>query len=171
VTLRSTSLALLAAAALASISAPAFAEQVNLFATLSPSAEPTPPTDTSGTGTLHGTYDTDTNVLTWDISYMELSGDAAAAHFHGPAAPGENAPPVVPIDGALVSPITGTATLTDEQEADLLAGKWYFNIHTAKYPDGEIRGQVTIGDDPAMEAPAMDASSSESDMSSSSSAM
>jgi hypothetical protein len=173
VTLRSRTIALLAGAALATISAPAFAEQINLFATLSPSAEPEP-VQSSGTGTLDATYDTETNVLTWNISYMELTGPADAAHFHGPADPGQNAPPVVPVDGPLTSPITGEATLTEEQEADLLAGKWYFNIHTGKYPGGEIRGQVTQGEAPATDAP-MDASSSEmsssEDSSSSSSAM
>ena len=35
------------------------------------------------------------------------------------------------------------ATLTDAQIADLVAGKWYFNIHTAANPGGEVRGQVT----------------------------
>ncbi|HZX84937.1 MAG TPA: CHRD domain-containing protein, partial [Reyranella sp.] len=29
------------------------------------------------------------------------------------------------------------------QAADLAAGRWYFNIHTAANPPGEIRGQVT----------------------------
>jgi hypothetical protein len=33
--------------------------------------------------------------------------------------------------------------LTDEQAAELLAGKWYFNIHTAANKGGEIRGAVT----------------------------
>jgi len=33
--------------------------------------------------------------------------------------------------------------LTDTQAADLLAGKWYFNIHTEANRPGEIRGQVT----------------------------
>ena len=32
--------------------------------------------------------------------------------------------------------------LTDAQIADLNAGKWYFNIHTAANPGGEIRGQL-----------------------------
>jgi len=36
----------------------------------------------------------------------------------------------------------GEATLTDAQAADLQSGKWYFNIHTAAHPGGEIRGQV-----------------------------
>jgi hypothetical protein len=35
-------------------------------------------------------------------------GKATAAHFHGPAAEGANAPPVVPIKGSLASPIKGT---------------------------------------------------------------
>ncbi len=37
----------------------------------------------------------------------------------------------------------GKATLTAAQAADLTAGRWYVNLHTAKHPGGEIRGQVT----------------------------
>ena len=36
------------------------------------------------------------------------------------------------------------ATLTDAQAADMLAGKWYINVHTAANPGGEIRGQLII---------------------------
>jgi hypothetical protein len=64
------------------------------------------------------------------------------AHFHGPAASGVAAGVVVPISGSLDSPLTGTAALNDGQIGDLRAGLWYINIHTAKYPAGEIRGQV-----------------------------
>lgn len=38
--------------------------------------------------------------------------------------------------------MTGSATISDTQEADLLAGLWYINIHTSMFPGGEIRGQV-----------------------------
>jgi hypothetical protein len=86
-------------------------------------------------------------VLTYNVTYEGLSGPAVAAHIHGPAAPGANGPPVVPFANA-ASPITGTATLTDAQAADLAAGKWYVNVHTAANKGGEIRGQIReIGDD------------------------
>jgi hypothetical protein len=63
------------------------------------------------------------------------------AHFHGPAEPGKNAGVAVPIPGT-ASPMNGSATLTDAQAADLMAGKWYVNVHTAENKGGEIRGQV-----------------------------
>jgi hypothetical protein len=146
-------LALLSTALLLSVATPAFAEQKTFSANLT-AAEEVPPTQSTGTGTVQATYDTDTKVFTWTIEYSGLTGEATAAHFHGPAAPGENADPVVPIPDPLASPINGTATLDDTQAADLLAGKWYFNVHTAQYPDGEIRGQVLEGGMSTMPAPA-----------------
>jgi hypothetical protein len=52
---------------------------------------------------------------------------------------------IVPVTGFPTAPsgtVSGMATLTDDQETDFLAGKWYYNIHTATYTGGEIRGQV-----------------------------
>jgi hypothetical protein len=63
------------------------------------------------------------------------------AHFHGPAAAGANAGVVLPFANP-ASPIEGQATLTPAQAADLSAGKWYANVHTAANPGGEIRGQM-----------------------------
>jgi hypothetical protein len=42
----------------------------------------------------------------------------------------------------LPSPMKGAAILTEDQ-AKALLGNMYINVHTAKYPDGEIRGQLT----------------------------
>ena len=133
--------AVAATALLTFMAMPAFAEEVKFSADLAGTAE-VPPNDSAGTGKVDATLDTETKMFTWNITYDGLGGEATAAHFHGPAAEGENAPPVVPIDGALASPIAGNATLTDEQITQLQGGMWYFNVHTAEYPDGEIRGQV-----------------------------
>jgi hypothetical protein len=120
---------------------PAFADQIKYTAALT-AAEETPPADSKGTGTVDATYDTDTKTLTWTIEYKDLTGPVTAAHFHGPAKPGDKADPVVPIEAPYDSPISGSATLTDQQYSDLSQQLWYFNLHTGKYPDGEIRGQV-----------------------------
>ena len=120
---------------------PAMAEVVILKATLTAAGE-VPATTSKGTGTLTATFDTGSKTLSWRGSYSDLSGPPTAAHFHGPADPGKNAGVAIPIS-ANTSPFEGTATLTDAQASDLLAGKWYVNIHTAANKAGEIRGQVT----------------------------
>lgn len=140
-TIRIASLAVIASAAML-LAVPAYAETLNMTAELSGTAE-IPANDSAGTGTLEATYDTETMLFTWTVTYEGLTGDATAAHFHGPAAADATAGPVVPIEGDLASPIEGSATLTEEQATQLQDGLWYFNVHTAKYPDGEIRGQVT----------------------------
>ena len=120
---------------------PAWAEMVKMSATLD-GAQQVPPVETAGKGTADITFDTDTKKLDWTVEYSGLTEAPAAAHLHGPAAKGENAGVQVPFEGPLASPIKGSATLTDAQAADLLAGKYYVNIHTPAHKDGEIRGQV-----------------------------
>jgi hypothetical protein len=115
----------------------------------------------TGTGTVTATYDSATKRLSWNGSYSGLSGPPTAAHIHGPAAAGTNARLVFWISDdigqcsqgecrsnsdtkahPLSNPFQGSATLTDAQAADLMAGMYYVNIHTDAYPRGEIRGQL-----------------------------
>jgi hypothetical protein len=123
----------------------AFADTVQYKADLEPSSE-VPPTDSHGHGMLQATFDTSTHELKYDVTYEGLTGKAMAAHFHGPAPVGENAKVQVPVSttalAATTNTVNGEAKLTDAQASDLMAGKWYFNIHTAAHPAGEIRGQV-----------------------------
>jgi hypothetical protein len=104
-------------------------------------AQEVPPVATNGTGRVDATFDKSTRKLTYTVVHSGLSAAPTAGHFHGPAAMGQNAGVVVPFPNA-TSPIRGEATLTEAQAADLLAGRWYANIHTASHPAGEIRGQV-----------------------------
>jgi CHRD domain len=130
----------LACAALLAIASPAMAAMMNMKADLKPSSE-VPPTNSQGSGSVTATFDTASKKLTWKGSYTGLTGPATAAHFHA-GEPGKNGGVVVPIAPA-TSPLEGSATLTDAQAADLTAGKWYVNVHTAANKGGEIRGQLT----------------------------
>ncbi|PSL42885.1 CHRD domain-containing protein [Chitinophaga niastensis] len=105
----------------------------------------TPPNAATGTGTLSGTYDPSTYKITYSLSWTGITGAATGMHFHEPALAGSSAPVVIGITGfssATYGSVSGSAVATQAQGADLLAGKWYVNIHTSAYPNGEIRGQI-----------------------------
>ena len=128
------------------------AATINLTATIDGNQE-VPPTGSAGTGTGIITLDDVTNLLSWNITYSGLTGTPTVSHFHGPAPVGTNAGIQVDIvansGGSIASPMVGSATITDAQADDLLAGLWYINIHSNQFPGGEIRGQVTVVPIPA----------------------
>jgi hypothetical protein len=126
---------------LVGMAAPSYADVVRVGATLSGTQE-VPPVTTKGTGVLTATYDTMTHKLDWTVSYSGLTGTPFAAHFHGPAPAGKNAPIEVVAPNAEKNPIKGNAVLTAKEASDLLSGNMYFNIHTHAHPTGEIRGLI-----------------------------
>ena len=116
-------------------------------------AQEVPANLTTGTGTLTGTYDDVTNFLTWSGSFSDLIGTTTDAHLHGPAAVGEigfvqihitaaGGGDTFPI-GVTSGNFSGDATLNQTQEAQLLGGLWYINIHSTFDISGEIRGQLS----------------------------
>lgn len=104
----------------------------------------TTPVESSATGTISGTYNESTNLLQYKIDWSGLTSNANNAHFHGPATPQENKPPLIdiPYTPTTSGSVSQSVTLTDEVEAHLLGGKIYYNIHSVTYPGGEIRGNI-----------------------------
>jgi hypothetical protein len=134
-------LATLACAGMLALASPSIAATINLKATLSGKTE-VPPNASPASGAVTATFDDASKKLTWKGSYKDLSGPATAAHFHGPAPDGKNAGVAIPITPNGPE-FEGTATLTDAQAKELLAGEWYVNVHTAANKGGELRGQLT----------------------------
>ena len=133
---------LLVTALSAVLASAASAATVSYTARLSGRAE-VPKTDSKGKGRLKAEFDTTSKVLNYTLSFEGLSGPATAAHIHGPATRVQSAGVVVPLgEKNPTSPITGSATLTEDQVKYLRSSKLYVNVHTAANPGGEIRGQV-----------------------------
>ena len=112
------------------------------FSTQMRASSEVPPNASQGSGMVDAVFDKNTNLLRWKANFSGLTGPATMAHFHGPAAEGSNAGVALPWTGPISSPLEGSATLTPAQAADLMAGRWYANVHTAAHPGGEIRGQM-----------------------------
>jgi hypothetical protein len=136
----------LSVAALLAGGTAAFASQIHFTAELSGGSE-APPNQSPARGHVDATLDTDTNTLKWRVTYSGLTAAPIGAHFHGPIAYSgltaeENAPIQVGTSGGLGSPFSGTSVLDATQTKDLKGKRWYFNLHSTKFPGGEIRGPV-----------------------------
>lgn len=134
--------ALLAAASMATAGHSTQAKTVKFSAALNKGQEVPSPKGTkmgaSGrfTATLTGTS------LKWKLTFTHLTGAATAAHIHD-GVKGKAGPVLSPLCGPCTSGVTGTITLTSAQVTAIMNRKYYVNVHTAKNPGGEIRGQIT----------------------------
>ena len=90
-------------------------------------------------GTLSGSK------LTWKLTFAKLSGPATAAHIHMGAMGKAGNVVVVICASACKSGVTGTATITPALKTAFKKHLLYVNVHTAKNPAGEIRGQLAAG--------------------------
>ena len=99
-----------------------------------------PPVTTSAKGTADVTIGADRSVkATVTVTGMT----ATASHIHMAAA-GANGPVIVPFakTGDNAFSAAADAKLTEEQYTAYKAGNLYVNVHSAKNPGGEIRGQL-----------------------------
>ena len=123
----------------ASIPAGAQSGKVLFTASLVGSSE-VPPVDSNGRGNVKMWW-TDQG-LWYDAYVTGLSGPITGAHFHlgGPTQTGEV---ILAVDFDENNRARGFwPDLPSETWQELTNGNVYFNVHTEKNPDGEIRGQV-----------------------------
>src|SRR5690349_756831 len=104
-------------------------------------------TTLSGSGTISGSYNPNTHVLTYTSNWTGLSGAPTSAGFYngasGSTGTAVGAPWTIAVGSTGTGSTTGTMTLTEAQAAQLTSGNWYYSYATAANAGGEIRGQIT----------------------------
>ena len=111
---------------------------ITFEATLSGASE-VPVNWSTASGTATATYNTSSKTLSITISYSGIN--PSHGHLHKGASGVNGA--VVFTFNTLTTPIYYTCPPFDAwQESDLLNNLYYINLHTAAFPDGEIRGQL-----------------------------
>ena len=103
-------------------------------------AQEDPANISTGTGSGTAVVDTVNNTITLNVTFSGI-GALTGAHLHGPVARGIDAGVKISLTD-LTSPISEALSYSEADEADILAGKWYLNLHTAAYPGGELRAQL-----------------------------
>lgn len=81
-------------------------------------------------------------VLTWQLSFSGLTGDAVAAHIHI-ADRGKPGPVAVPLCAPCTSGVTGTSNINATVLEAIENDRAYVNVHTKTNPAGEIRDQIS----------------------------
>ena len=134
-----------------------FAAEKSFKATLS-GGEGVPAVKTMAKGEATFTLSKDGKELSYNVMVSDIE-NVTAAHIHM-GKMGKNGPPVASIDtkGKKTGKFSGTIAegkITEKELMGSLMGKnvkdlvkqikmgnAYLNVHTDKYPDGEIRGQI-----------------------------
>ena len=128
-----------------------------------------PDISTVATGSFTATLDDDARTITYELTYSGLEGTVLQAHIHfgkravnggvtvflcGTAgSPGPAGTPVCPQSGTVTRTVAASDILApgtqgieagnyEELVAAMRAGNTYANIHSTKWPGGEIRAQI-----------------------------
>ncbi|MCU1265734.1 MAG: hypothetical protein JWM21_2052 [Acidobacteria bacterium] len=114
--------------------------QPTLFVASLTGAQETPPTNSTATGTATVLLSPDEKTARVSLNFSGLSSPQTAAHIHGAAAPGTQAPIIFPLPTGNLSDFLISPSPTDVQ--NLKDGLLYINVHSNTFPNGEIRGQL-----------------------------
>jgi hypothetical protein len=112
------------------------------FAGVLSGSQEVPPTGSAATGTFVAFLHEPDNRLVYEVNTSGLV-NVTAAHVH-PAPAGVNGPVLFPLNGGAGNYCGVSDRLTAAQVATLKANGMYFNVHTAAFPGGEIRGQMIL---------------------------
>ena len=112
-------------------------------------AQETPPVTTTATGKIDANYNRLTKTLSYSVTFSGLSDSAVAAHIHGLGEAGVMAPVLQtfsPFPRRKEGSYSGTLFIDGVKftEEYLLGGRYYINIHSKTYGNGEIRGQLIL---------------------------
>jgi len=103
-----------------------------------------PSSSSTAVGAVSGNFDGSKNTMKGKISWSNLSGAPTAIHIHG-GSPGRNGYPyvvLVKIPNGVTDSLNFTSVFTESLEGGVGPSGYYFDIHTAAFPNGEIRGQI-----------------------------
>jgi hypothetical protein len=111
-----------------------------------------PANNSPGSGTCMVTLNAPETQVSVECRYRDLSSNAVGAHIHDNGPVGVNGP--IRFDLSFTGGTLGTIgpltfNTTPAQVADLRSNKWYVDVHTSNFPNGEIRGQVKRANVPA----------------------
>jgi hypothetical protein len=123
---------------------PAGAETLFAYTAVLNGPQENPPRDSPSQGVAQVLLVKETNTVCYRISYSPMLGPEILAHFHGPAAPSQNAGILVdisPANSPVGSPKHGCVPFTKDQVKLLNKGLIYINVHSTAFTGGEIRGQ------------------------------
>jgi len=118
-------------------------KQPTLFTANLNGAQETPPNNSTATGSATLLLSPDEQTALVTLNFSGLSSAETAAHIHGPAAPGNTAPPLFSLPNGAFTDFLVTLSATDVQ--NLKNGQFYINVHSSNLLNGEIRGQFQGG--------------------------
>jgi hypothetical protein len=139
------------AVVLALATLPAFGGGRPLTASLDASQE-VPPVASDGVASAQLGLNQGRGMVCFSIEWSDLSGPVVAAHIHPGEAGVNNAPlvgfhgpPFGPEFGPIDSPLEGCVDAPRDVIKDIRQNPhaYYLNLHTAEFPGGEVRGQLS----------------------------
>ena len=104
-----------------------------------------PPNSSPGRGIGKVFLNATEDQIVTSMSFTGLGSEQTASHIHGASLPGVNSPVLFNIGSQGMT--SGSFpdlffAVTPQQAANLKAGRFYFNVHSTAFPNGEIRGQI-----------------------------